>query len=276
MGRDAQPGQGEGSPLRWMGSKRTIAPTVYERLGQVRGRYLEPFCGSAGVFFHAKPARAVLGDTNPHLIQFLEALRDDPVNLHRLFAEIPTDPNTYHKIRSQSPGGLEPLPRAARFLYLNRLCFNGLYRTNRAGEFNVPIGARQGQMPGLAWLLRSAEALSSATLLCADFQTTLSDASRGDVAYLDPPYTSTRRDSHGEYGYGTFGDSDWGRLLGTLDHLTEQGVRWVLSYRYCRHAASELTRRYTVELVGVRRRVAASAARRCSDREMLVHNRCLV
>jgi DNA adenine methylase len=149
--------------------------------------YLEPMVGSGALFFHVAPERAILGDLNPDLMNFYEVLRDDTPELVGRLKNLRASRELYYHMRDMKPRSR--LDRAVRFAYLNRLCWNGLYRVNKAGKFNVPIGDR---LPKTLWnmleLHVAAKALSSVELATGDFRSTLRKAKRGDFVFLDPPY----------------------------------------------------------------------------------------
>jgi len=170
-----------------------------------------------------------------------------------------------------SPDALAPIEAAARFVYLSRFCFNGVYRTNRDGAFNVPRGINTGNIPSDAEFYRSSIALRAAELRDCDFDACLKDVRAGDFVYLDPPYGSSTRDCYGEYGYDCFSEHDLERLIKCLQHINSVGAWFLLSFR----ASEDLTRRVTqfnTVNVDVRRHVAGFARSRAIAREVLVRN----
>src|SRR5262245_30218265 len=128
------------SPIRWAGSKTQLLPSLRKFWGSEYQRYIEPFAGSASLFFDIKPANALLGDLNWELISALQALKRDAELVLQCLLRLPRGRRSYYRIRKQDPAILSPAERSARFFYLNRFCFNGLYRTNLKGQFNVPYG----------------------------------------------------------------------------------------------------------------------------------------
>src|SRR5580658_6327776 len=125
--------------LRWAGSKRRLLPTLQTFWTKKHKRYIEPFAGSACLFFAIKPPKAILGDLNPELIStYIEVKYRLPGVLAELAKLPPWNKREYLRLRSLDTATLEPRARAARFIYLNRFCFNGIYRTNLKGQFNVP------------------------------------------------------------------------------------------------------------------------------------------
>ena len=180
----------------------------------------------------------------------------------------------YYAVRNQVPRHLSELDRAARFLYLNRQCFNGVYRTNLAGEFNVPRGTRLGAFPDLPQLMNCANALKNVQLIGCDFQNTVERAEPGDFVYMDPPYAkhSTRR--RGEYGYSSFDLPDIPRLTESLRALNSKGSIFLLSYADCTEAAGMVQAWYSKKL-RVQRHVAGFQKHRKVVGEILLSNRPL-
>jgi DNA adenine methylase len=240
------------------------APSAY-------GTYIEPFAGSACLFFALNPDSAILGDFNPHLVDAYQTIARHPRLVARTAYAIPNTSTSYYALRRCAPASMSAVPRAARFLYLNRYCFNGVYRTNRAGQFNVPRGTSTGEIPSERDLYRASLALRRARLVAGDFDVTLRQARQGDFVYLDPPYATADRPCYGEYGYGTFASADMGRLLGVLADLDARRVRFMMSYAdrgAVRSATSQWHHRYIL----VRRHVAGFNQHRALVRELLISN----
>jgi DNA adenine methylase len=257
--------------LRWAGSKRTLLPRLLGRLPGEFGRYIEPFAGSACLFFALRPSRAVLADLNPELIAAYQALAVDPSAVAERVTRWPATSDSYYRVRATDPSTLDLATRAARFIYLNRLCFNGVYRTNRRGEFNVPFGSRTGAMPDADHLVACGEALAEADLCCADFEAVLDSARADDFVYLDPPYSRALSDAYGVYGYGSFQGTDIERLIESLRRLDAKGAKVLVSYR----ASASLERLgspWYAEQVSVTTQVGGTSASRSTRRELLLAN----
>src|SRR5713226_3861706 len=126
--------------LRWAGSKRQILPILAKYWNDGFNRYVEPFVGSACLFFHLGPPAALLGDINDELLGTYRYVRFRYSEVSNLLHKMRKGEREYYKIRALKANQLSPAKRAARFIYLNRYCFNGLYRTNGNGSFNVPFG----------------------------------------------------------------------------------------------------------------------------------------
>lgn len=198
--------------LRWAGSKRQILPKLTSLTPQYSGRYIEPFCGSACLFLALNPSRALLGDVNPHLVSAYLVLRENPEAVAAFLNLWPVDKETYLTLRS-APLNSDEIFNAAKFLYLNRYCFNGVYRENLRGQFNVPFGGyRTGSLPSLDALRKFSERLQRAELYCGDFSKIVRGAQKDDFIYLDPPYYYGNNRNRGEYGWNAFSDRDLDRL----------------------------------------------------------------
>jgi DNA adenine methylase len=237
--------------------------------------YIEPFAGSACLFFDIEPIQAILGDLNSELINSYRVLRDDPDStIDELKALQPGKAN-YYATRKRSPQDLTGAEAAARFLFLNRHCFNGLYRTNLKGEFNVPIGQSKGAPPLDENLLRSAsQLLSRAQLINADFEVTLDKARLGDFVYLDPPYVSRANKVFSEYLPNSFTDRDLERLGESLEELDRRGVTFVITYSECAEAR-KLMSKWKPKRWRARRHIAGFAAHRRFSYELIATNRTL-
>jgi DNA adenine methylase len=232
---------------------------------------VEPFAGSACLFFAIAPPAAVLGDANRELVEFYKVVRDEPDRLYRRLCRIRRDAVTYNKWRSTDPQSLDRETRAVRFIYLNRNCFNGIYRTNLAGKFNVPMGKDQGLYFTKAELIQSSELLHRARLVAGDFTKTLEHVKRGDLVYLDPPYAVNSRRVFREYGKQLFDAADIPRLVKCLKDIRKAGADFLLSYADCSEARA-LASQWNATRVLTRRNVAGFAGARKNAYEWLVTN----
>src|SRR6266540_749807 len=178
--------------LRWAGSKRKLIARLSKYWSHKHARYVEPFAGSACLFFHVAPGRAILGDINRELIETYEQVRDATSAVVAALSGFRKGKARYLLVRALEPSALAPAERAARFIYLNRCCFNGLYRTNREGRFNVPYGGkRSGKIPKADRLRSASKALRGAKLIEGDFTKLLQKIKDGDFVYMDPPFSIT-------------------------------------------------------------------------------------
>jgi len=258
--------------FRWAGSKKKLLPDIKLRFPKAYRTYHEPFCGSACLFFDILPSSAILSDMNQELILTYKEVQRDPQQVHNYLASYSVSKEKYYELRSFEISLMSPAARAARFIYLNKLCFNGVYRTNKAGVFNVPMGTKTGKMPTLEVLERFSEALKNVELFGGDFEETMLNVRPGDLVYLDPPYSKPESRERGEYGAGSFHFSDIDRLVSTLDYFSEIGAFFILSYSDCDVIRKSLRSEWNTEVVSVRRHVAGFSAHRKVVDELIVSN----
>lgn len=219
--------------IKWPGGKSRLVPEILKRIPECFSTYHEPFAGGAAVFFALRPKRAVLNDKSPELANAYRVVRSD---VETLIAELSSgcyrnDKATYLKIRALDPGKLTPVQRAARFIYLNRTCFNGLWRVNRNGQFNVPFGDKPKVRICDAENLRAvAEALKNVTLLNHDFSYVEAVARAGDVVYMDPPYhPASPTASFTAYTEQAFSEEDQVRVASVAAVLARRGIKVIVS-----------------------------------------------
>lgn len=221
--RDGPP---SGTPLiRWAGGKRLIVPRLTRFLPRKFGTYFEPMVGSGALFFALNPSSAVLADVNPELINFYQIIKSRPNHFYRAIQPLRASKAKYYRLRATSPSS--PLGRAVRFFYLIRLSWNGLYRVNRTGDFNVPFGGRRPkELVSLPAILSTSSALRNVRLLCGDFKTTTALAKPDDLIYFDPPYPRGAVGDNGfaRYAKERFNLEDHRRLADHAAELADRGV----------------------------------------------------
>lgn len=234
MSRSARRYVPEAKPfLKWAGGKSRLVPKYKPHLPprDEIGCYFEPFIGSAALFFHLQPARARLSDRNPKLIELFQVVRDDVDRLIEALQPHKNEKSYYYQVRAQDPSTLSKVARAARIIYMNRTCYNGLYRENQKGEFNVPFGRYKNPTICDEERLQAASAALQGVELCAgDFAEAVAGAGPGDFVYFDPPYVPLNAtSSFTSYSRFGFDESDHRRLAATVHTLTERGCRVMLS-----------------------------------------------
>jgi DNA adenine methylase len=215
--------------LKWAGGKRWIASSVAELLPKKRGRYFEPFLGGASVFFYLKAWPATLSDVNEELINLYSQVRDNLLEVTDRLRKLTIDPHTYAEIRNWRPRS--PVTKAVRLLSLNRTAFNGIYRVNREGQFNVPFGCKTGTiLCDDKSLLSASRSLQNRAVVCSDFESMIDRAAKQDIVYADPPYT-TRHDNNGfrRYNESLFTWSDQERLAEACTRAVARGVSVIVS-----------------------------------------------
>jgi len=221
--------------IKWAGGKTKLVPEIRKRLpsGITRMCWIEPFLGGGGAFFGVLPTaprESLLADSNSDLINMYLQIREWPSQIISHLKELKeahskeryyAERDVYNDRRDSSD-----VERAARFIYLNKTCFNGLYRVNRAGKFNVPLGSYAN--PTIYTdeaIFRAADGLRSARLVTGEFHVTLQHAKGGDFVYLDPPYDGT----FSAYDKGGFGENEHRMLADVCRYLDQRGVKWLLS-----------------------------------------------
>jgi len=259
--------------LRWAGSKRRLLPTLQTFWTSKHKRYVEPFAGSACLFFAIKPPKAILGDLNPELIAtYIEVKYRIAAVLKELKKLKPEDKTEYLRLRGIDISKMTPPARAARFIYLNRYCFNGIYRTNLLGQFNVPYsGVRCGAVPDDEVFEKCANRLRRARFMNSDFENVLKHAEKGDLVYMDPPFAVRARRVFRQYDPSTFTSDDIARLRGWMVRLNTKRVNFVVSYAES-DEADVLRKDFSYETVAVRRHIAGFAAHRRMSNEIIISN----
>lgn len=217
--------------LKWAGGKRWLAMYYAYLFPQTYDRYLEPFLGGGAVFFFLHPSTAILSDSNAQLIECYQQLRDNPTefgkHMRRHQRQHLNDDAYYYAIRAKSMR--KPLTRAAQFLYLNRTCWNGLYRVNLNGIFNVPKGTKTRVVFDEESFDEYAEVLQGAKIKCSDYEKTIAMAKKGDFLFVDPPYTVKHNfNGFAKYNETIFSWADQIRLRASLAAASERGVKILL------------------------------------------------
>lgn len=266
--------------LKWAGGKGQLLPELLARVARVEfRRYHEPFIGGGALFFELAasgrlgPYKPFLSDRNANLMDAYLGVRDDVegvIAALKRHAERHSKEH-YYAVRAETP--VELCERAARIIYLNRTCFNGLYRENSRGQFNVPMGRYANPTICDEENLRAvARALRKAAVECRSFESVLETARPGDLVYFDPPYVPVSKTaSFTAYDKDGFGPERQCRLAEVFAILSERGV-YVLLSNSMTESVRELYRGFTVEEVSARRAVNSKADRRGAVPEALVRN----
>ena len=260
--------------LKWAGGKRQLLPQILARLPEQIDTYYEPFVGGGAVFFalagSSRFKRAVLGDRNSNLMAVYQALQKEPrrvIQRLKRYQESHSE-EAYYEVREREPSSL--VEKAARILYLNRTGFNGLYRVNRSGKFNVPFGRYANpRILDEPRLLAAHEALKRVQLVTGDFEEVCLGAKKGDAVYFDPPYLPvSATSSFAEYHAEAFGIAEHQRLAKVFTKLAKRGVCAVLSNSDTPDTR-ELFGGHRLEIVSARRSINSKHERRGPVREIL-------
>jgi DNA adenine methylase len=217
--------------LKWPGGKRWFVCNHADLLPSVYGTYVEPFLGAGAIYFHLKPQRALLGDVNGDLVDAYRAIKHDwqalTASLRYRQRRHREDPDTYYYwLRAKVPREL--VQRASRLIYLNRTCFNGIYRVNRQGQFNVPRGTKDKVVIETDDFESMSRVLAGAELVAGDFEKLIDRTGSGDFVFCDPPYT-VRHNYNGflKYNEVLFSWADQERLAQALVRAALRGVKVV-------------------------------------------------
>ena len=275
--------------VKWAGGKGQLLHALRERAPREIDTYYEPFVGGGALFFalasdpELAPRRAVLNDANRELATTSEVVRDDVGALMErlraleeryLAADDAARAEMYYSVREEEP--VAPVDVAARLIFLNKTCFNGLYRVNRRGRFNVPHGRyARPRILDCDALPAASRALASAEIRCGDFEAAVEGAGTDDFVYFDPPFHPlSKTSSFTGYTEGEFGRPEQLRLKRSIDALTDRGVpvmlsnsphEWILG-------AYEGALRYRVERTPARRAINSRGDRRGAIDELIVTN----
>ncbi len=264
--------------VKWAGGKRQILNELMVRVPAKYNRYFEPFVGGGALVFALLPRNAVINDYNSELMNMYKVIRD---RVEELIEDLKKHVNTreyYYKIRNidrepERYNRLTPVEKASRFIYLNRTCYNGLYRVNSRGEFNVPYGNYKNPV----WLDENnlrlmSEYLKNVAILNDDFEIIRDMVHEGDFVYFDPPYVPLNSTSNfTSYTDKGFSLEDHKRLKNLCDYVDRIGAKFMLSNSYTEFTL-ELYREYNIEVVKAKRAINSDGSKRGEIREIIVRN----
>lgn len=212
--------------LKWAGGKRWLVSDHIDQFPKSFDRYLEPFAGSAAVFFFLQPKAAILSDINAELMNVYQAIKQRPDLVARYLRthHIRHSKTYYYGMRGNIP--VSSYSRAARTIYLNRTCWNALYRVNRKGIFNVPIGTKTNVLLPSDQFARISKLLKHVTLLASDFESVIEGSRKGDFVFVDPPYTVKHKfNGFIKYNETIFSWSDQLRLRDSIENAAIRGAK---------------------------------------------------
>lgn len=265
--------------LKWAGGKSRLVSVLEESGPSSFKTYHEPFLGSGALFFHlvrqGRLRRAILSDINRELIETYLAVRDNVSDVLALLQEFPYERAFYYRLRERDPWSMSRVERAARMIYLNKTGYNGLYRVNRKGEFNVPFGRyRRPRYADAENLLAVSQGLQIADILCQPFEAVTQRAEAGDWVYFDPPYVPLSATANfTAYHEAGFRGADQRKLVRVCEELGRMGVFVTVS-----NSDTAFTRRlYSSEAfflgpVFAGRAINRVASKRGKVRELIITN----
>ncbi|MGB7712376.1 MAG: DNA adenine methylase [Microcoleus sp.] len=270
--------------LKWAGGNRQLLPEILKYIPKLTSKhtYYEPFIGGGALLFELQPPKAAINDRNKELINCYEVIRD---SLDELMQELSKDKysnseTSYYKMRdldrcSKKYAKLSEVQKAARIIYLNKTCYNGLFRVNSQGQFNVPFGRyKNPNFLDDAVLSSVNKYLNSndITLSNQDFAKAVEDAKQGDFVYLDPPYDPVSETaSFTGYDVNGFNRDEQSRLKKVFDELTQRGCKVMMS-NSCTDFILDLYQDYQVKKVRATRSINSNALKRGMVNEVLVLN----
>jgi DNA adenine methylase len=263
--------------LKWAGGKSQLLATYAQFFPEKYNNYFEPFIGGGAVFFHLKSSNrklnATISDCNLELTNCYDVIRTDAERLIKALARHRNESEYFYAVRAQDPTKLSPVERAARLIFLNKTCFNGLYRVNRKGNFNVPFGRYDN--PKFCHpenLLAVSEALQDVHILNTTYDKAVEKATTSDFVYFDPPYqplSSTA--SFTSYTENSFGLADQQKLSALFRKLSARGCKVMLS-NSDNELVRELYKEFRIETVRATRAINCKADRRGQISELLILN----
>lgn len=262
--------------LKWPGGKRQLLRELLRHIPKKYGRFFEPFVGGGALFFSVKPEYGYISDINPELINAYEVVQN---NVEELIESLKKHKNTekyFYQLRdadlSEEYKYWSKVQKASRLIYLNKTCFNGLYRMNSDGHFNVPYGFYKN--PNIVDehnLIACSVLLKKTEIALASFEAVEKKARKGDFVYFDPPYVPLNKSSFTKYYKDDF-DLDAQFVLRELcDRLTSKGVMFMLSNSYT-ETVKELYKNYHVKVVRANRAINCKADGRGKINELIVTN----
>ena len=263
--------------VKWVGGKRQLMFELLKNMPKSYNRYFEPFIGGGALFFELRPENAYISDMNEELINLYSVVRDNvyelisDLNKHEVSKEYFLDIRNID--RTDEYKNLPDVQRASRFIYLNRTCFNGLYRVNSQGQFNVPFGDyKNPRIVDENNLLNCSELLKNTEIKCADFSEILTKVKKRDFVYFDPPYVPLNEtSSFTSYTKDGFDMDMQFKLREVCDELDSMGVMFMLSNSDTKFV-NELYSNYEIKKVFASRAVNANAEGRGKITEVLVRN----
>jgi DNA adenine methylase len=259
--------------VKWVGGKTQILDRLKESIQEFDGRYLEPFVGGGALFFELGSSKATISDTNRELINCYLVVRDQVEALIETLKEHVYDREYYYKVRALDPDSLDSVGRAARMIYLNKAGYNGLYRVNSKGKFNVPFGRYKNPTICDEDNLRGcARALTNIEVACGSFDSVLDTAKKGDFVYFDPPYVPVSDTANfTSYQMNGFSEDDQKHLVGVFDELSRRRIHAMLSNSDVPWIHAHY-KKHNIRVIKARRSINSKANRRGFVGEVIVTN----
>lgn len=268
--------------LKWAGGKRQLLPEILKYVPKRYNTYYEPFIGAGAVFLKLQPKRAVINDFNEQLVLTYETVRDNVDDLIKLLEKHKENNNEeyFYSIREldRKPKfkKMSDVEKAARLIYLNKTCFNGLYRVNSSGLFNVPFGKYKNPAIVEETVLRAlsqylADPQNEISITSGDFEDALVGVGKGDLVYADPPYHSEGNTNFTGYQAGGFSEDDQIRLRDEMVRMTALGAKCIFSNSDTEFIR-DIYKDFKIETVEAKRAINSKASGRGNVNEVLITN----
>lgn len=270
--------------VKWVGGKRQLLPEIEKYIPEKMSTYYEPFLGGGAVFFHLQKNKAVVNDVNEELINLYKVIRDNVVELIKDLKKHENTSEYFYDIREldrdkEVYNNLSDIERASRMHYLNKTCFNGLFRVNQQGEFNTPFGKyKNPDFINKKTLIAVSNYFNKSNIRfkCGDFEDAVKHIRKEAFVYFDPPYDPVS-DSANFTGYdkGGFNRLEQKRLKALCDKLDDRGVKFLLSNSatdFILELYGDEKREYKIEIVKARRAINSKGNKRGKVDEVLVRN----
>lgn len=270
--------------VKWVGGKRQLLSEIEKYIPEKISTYYEPFLGGGAIFFHLQEEKAIVNDINEELINLYQVIKDDVEELIQDLKKHKNEEDYFYKLRkldrdSEKYDKLTNIEKASRMHYLNKTCFNGLFRVNQQGEFNAPFGKyKNPDFVNFITLRAVSEYFnrSKITFKCGDFEEAVKGIRKGAFVYFDPPYDPVSNSSNFTgYDKGGFDRDEQKRLKRLCDKLDDREVKFLLSNSatdFILELYNDEERDYKVEIVKARRAINSKGDKRGEVDEVLVRN----
>lgn len=250
--------------LKWAGGKTQLLPDIIERMPESYNKYIEPFIGGGALFFKLNADKAVIADSNPELINMYRVVSKHSDLVIEALQKYRNDEEMFYEVRSKNWTECDEIEAAARMIYLNRTCFNGLYRLNRKGQFNTPFGRYKNPTICNAEKINAAATiLKNAEIVCGDYLEVLKKyAKKGDFVFLDPPYVPiSEYADFKRYTKEQFYESDQRNLAEEVHRLVKIGCKVMLTNSN-HPLVHELYGRYKIDIIQTKRNINRNGEKR--------------
>jgi len=264
-------------PVKWIGGKRQLLPELVKLLPKKYNKYIEPFFGGGALFFYLQPEYAIINDSNWELINFYQIVKNNP---NDLIDDLKYHQNTsdyFYAIRNvdrtSGYGKISNLKKASRFIYLNKTCYNGLFRVNKKNQFNAPFGRyKNPTYLDVENLIKCSNVLQHTTILNNDFTIIKDYIQKNDFVYFDPPYHPVSKTSNfTSYTKDSFGEKQQIELKYLCDYIDNVGAYFLLSNSYSEFILN-LYKDYDINTVRAKRYVNSDPKKRGDIKEVLIRN----